>query len=600
MKNKLIHAILFSLFTAIIYSLLFIGYQIIFNFNGDGGYNSISILYGIIYSFGHGFEFALFIFVFCILTLFLPKYARPILWITPSLLLLIYFVVDIFVYKQFRYNINFSMLQLFFSSASKEIFNFPTIMYIQFIFILLLLVGLLAFGYKITIKLSNKIKKIHIITLCSFFISFVILYHGMHAYAYHKNNIAIMQVAYILPQSYPLRIEKILTSKGIYNTEEHITLNNIKKMNYPHTFPAISDNISTYNIVLIVIESWRFDAMNNEITPNISKFSKNSIVFTNHNANANQTRQGIFSIFYGIPGVYWDAALFSGTTPVLMDVLQQKEYQLGIFASSALTSPEFDRTVFAKVPNLRLRTNGETANIRDRQITSEFIEFLDNISSTKPFFGYLFYDSPHSYSFDESMYPPKFKPYSKNKNYLNIDDKDILFNLYKNSVGFTDMLVGDVIRELEKRNLLNNTVVIITGDHGEEFDDLNKNYYGHLGNYSKYQTQVPFIISMPKNIPTIYDYETSHIDIVPTIIKHIFNSDTNIEEYSTGYDLFDNTTRPFIFIKGEEYAVKYNDKYIIMKKYGLPEVRDMQYNLLNEKPEPDIINQIFKQLQKFR
>lgn len=562
--------------------------------------NYVSLFYSFIYSFGHGFEFAFFIFIFCFITFSLPIYIRAVLWVIPALLLLLYFIIDFFVYKQFHYNINFSMLQLFLSPASKEIFNFPANMYIQFVIILLILISIIIVCYILSIKLLNKIKPKFIYIASLIFLLCVISYHGIHAYAHHKNNLSIMQVAYILPQSYPLILKEVLQSFGIESANEQISQLNIKKMKYPHTFPELSDNKSTYNIVLIVIESWRFDSMNSEITPNINNFSKKSIEFKNHNANANQTRQGIFSIFYGIPGSYWDAALLSGTTPVLMDILQKKDYQLGIFASSALTSPEFNRTIFAKVPNLRINTDATTSNLRDIKITEEFNNFIDNVSNDKPFFGFLFYDTPHSYSFDNNIYPAKFKPYSNNKNYISMDSKKELFNLYKNTVGFTDVLVGQVLAKLEEKNLLNNTVVIITGDHAEEFDDLNKNYYGHLGNYSKYQTEVPFIIYMPDKQPAVYEYETSHIDIAPTLIKNVFGSNTDINEYSTGYDLFDNTTRPFIFIKGEEYAVKYNNKYIIMKKYGLPEVRDMNYNLVDEKPDGAVINAILKQLQYFR
>lgn len=492
------------------------------------------------------------------------------------------------------------MLQLFLSPASKEIFTFPAIMYFQFFCIIFILILLLVAGYILSIKYINRIKNKILYIICSLFLLSTLSYHSIHAYAHHKNNLSIMQVAYILPQSYPLILKEFLQSYGIESANEQVAQLNIKKMNYPHTFPVYNDNKSRYNIIFIVIESWRFDCMNNEITPNINKFANENIIFTNHNANSNQTRHGLFSIFYGLPGSYWDAALFSGTTPVLMDILQQEKYQLGIFASSALTSPEFNRTIFAKVPNLRVQTNAPTSNLRDEKITEEFNLFIDNISNSTSFFGFLFYDSPHSYSFNEEIYPAKFKPYSKNKNYINIDNKEALFNLYKNTLGYTDILVGRVLDKLKEKNLLENTVIIITGDHAEEFNDLNKNYYGHLGNYSKYQTQVPFIIHMPNKEHKIYEYETSHIDIVPTIIKHIFNSNTPINEYSTGYDLFDNTTRPFIYIKGEEYAIKYNNKYFIMKKFGLPEIRDMEYNLINEKPDGAVINQMLQQLRYFR
>ena len=90
------------------------------------------------------------------------------------------------------------------------------------------------------------------------------------------------------------------------------------------------------------------------------------------------------------------------------------------------------------------------------------------------------------------------------------------------------------------------------------------------------------------------------MDIVPTIMKHVFNSPTPINNYSIGYDVLDNTTRPYIFIKGEEYAIKYNNKYIIMKKYGLPEIRDLNYNIIDEDFDSKIIHQVLEQLKKYR
>lgn len=596
MKKSVFLSLYYTVFLAILYGTIFVFYYIILKPD-----EVVSILYSILYSYAHGFEFAFFIFLWCLIFLWLPKYIKPVIYLLPAFLLLLYFIIDISVFKQFRYNINLSMLQLFFGPASKEIFNFSTAMYIQFaiivIFLLLIIIGL----YLLSIKLSSK--KLYPASI-SFFtlLLMVILYHGIHAYAHHTNYLSVMKVAYILPQSYPLILKNVLAKYGIKSATKQIEQISINNMHYPLQFPQVGDNASKYNVVMIVIESWRFDCMNKEMTPNIYNFAENNLYFKNHNANANQTRHGLFSIFYGIPGNYWEAALYSGTTPVLMDMFQKENYQLGIFASSALTSPEFDRTIFAKVKNLRTHTDASSPNARDVKITEEFSDFLDNRNENQPFFGFLFYDTPHSYSFDSKVYPPKYTPFKGSKNYINTskDERELLFNLYKNSVGYTDILVGKVLNTLKDRGLLENTIVIITGDHAEEFDDLGKNYWGHFGNYSKYQTEVPFIIHIPTTKANIYNYETSHMDIVPTIMKHVFNSPTPIGDYSVGYDILDNTTRPYIFIKGEEYAIKYDNKYIIMKKYGLPEIRDMDYNNIDEDFNGKIIHQVLEQLKKYR
>ena len=70
-------------------------------------------------------------------------------------------------------------------------------------------------------------------------------------------------------------------------------------------------------------------------------------------SGSNNTRHGMFSLFYGLPGHYWRPILDSQTSPVLMNEFQQQQYQMGIFGSATLTSPEFDQTIFRGIKNLR-------------------------------------------------------------------------------------------------------------------------------------------------------------------------------------------------------------------------------------------------------
>ncbi len=597
MKRNICSAMLYSLLLSILYGTLFIFYYVIYQPN-----NTVSTLYSILYSYAHGFEFAFFILIIALLTSWLPKYVKLFFWIIPSFILLLYIIIDLSVFKQFRYNLNFSMIQLFLGPASKEIFNFTTTMYIQFVIIVLVLLAVLVAAFLFTDKIIDKLRPFYIRASFITMLVLVLSYHSIHAYAHHFNYLPVMQVAYVLPQSYPLILKDVLKKYGIEGKDGKVENIKINNMHYPISFPNTGDNATKYNVLYIVLESWRFDTMTQDITPNIYKFSQDHMYFTNHNANANQTRHGIFSIFYGLPGNYWDAVLYTGTSPVIMDKFQKEGYDLGIFASSSLMSPEFDRTVFVKVPNLRKKTDAPTSNARDVKITEEFIDFLDNRTDDNPFFGFLFYDTPHSYSFDKSLYKPKYKPYSSHRNYINAtaDDREKLFNLYKNTLGYTDILVGRVLDELTKRDLLKNTIVIITGDHAEEFNDLHTNYWGHFGNYSPYQTHVPFIMSIPNKPSGVMDYETSHMDITPTIMKYAFDSTTNKGDYTIGYDLLDNTTRPYIFIKGEEYAIKYKNGYMIMKKYGLPESRDNDYNLVDTPVDSLLLNQVLNELKKYR
>src|SRR5690606_25945071 len=155
----------------------------------------------------------------------------------------------------------------------------------------------------------------------------------------------------------------------------------------------------------------------------------------------------------------------------------------------------------ASVADLRLRSEGDTPSERDRDLTEDWLAWLDQQQEggEQPFFGFLFYDSPHGYTYPED-YPEQFTPVWETVNYLQLNaefDPYPFFNRYLNAVHYTDSLIGQVLDNLEQRGLLETTVVIVTGDHGQEFNDLGQNFWGHNSNFARYQLQVPLVIAAP-------------------------------------------------------------------------------------------------------
>ncbi len=101
----------------------------------------------------------------------------------------------------------------------------------------------------------------------------------------------------------------------------------------------------------------------------------------------------MFSLFYGLPGTYWDAFAGAARPPVLMDLFRQHEYQLGLFASSPIyRGVGLDRTALSRVPNLRLETDGRSrSSDTDTRVTEDWVQWLDRRDPTRPFFGFLYY-----------------------------------------------------------------------------------------------------------------------------------------------------------------------------------------------------------------
>ena len=115
-------------------------------------------------------------------------------------------------------------------------------------------------------------------------------------------------------------------------------------------------------------------------------------------------------------------------------------------------------------------------------------------------------------------------------------------NQYKNAVYFNDGLIDKILTSLKQQGLLENTLIILTGDHGQELNDSHQNYWGHNSNFTDYQTKVPFVIydaSRPQ--PTTYTYRISHHDAAPTILQEVYGCTNPPSDYALGRSLFDST-----------------------------------------------------------
>ena len=179
---------------------------------------------------------------------------------------------------------------------------------------------------------------------------------------------------------------------------------------------------------------------------------------------------------------------------------------------------------FTKLSSLLLRTN--TESLRERRILhnafrDRIVRFI-NEEFKQPQFLWI-----HTIVNHRPYLPPEAgsKFTEREVNYLNYRALSGLVNpriserlktLYVESLKKTDLLLGEIIDILNSNDLLHDTLVIITADHGEEFE---KKYLGHTPESSSDSLlHVPLIFSCPsrfagKSVPT----PVSTIDILPTI-----------------------------------------------------------------------------------
>jgi uncharacterized protein len=313
---------------------------------------------------------------------------------------------------------------------------------------------------------------------------------------------------------------------------------------------------------------------------------------------------------YGINGNYWHTMLANQIPSVFIEELVKQEYQLYIHAAATLTSPEFDRTVFANVKEkLNSAPSGESSHKKDKHITDSFVKILDSHDQQQPFFGFLFYDSPHSYSYPKN-FKERFTPSWETVNYLELNNNfepGPFFNRYKNSVRYTDSLIGEIIDKLKSTGLANDTIIVITGDHGQEFNETRQNFWGHNGNFSKYQTQVPLVIFWPQNHSLYgtqkHQEQIASIDIVPSIMTEALNCSNPVSDYSSGLNIYysqNNYSRPLLMESWSRSAIVGEHYIFVSHDFGGGEVYDRDYRSKpGFTPPAKDMSAVFKQMTHF-
>ena len=146
-----------------------------------------------------------------------------------------------------------------------------------------------------------------------------------------------------------------------------------------------------------------------------------------------------------------------------------------------------------------------------------------------------------------------------------------------------DSLVNLVIVDLEKRNLLSSTAVIITADHGEEFDENGMGFKGHGTAFSEYQLHIPLVILWPGKSPAQVTRRTSHYDISATLMSEVFGCTNQPSDYCSGKNIFEDTQWDWLVV-GSYYNFAILEPQLVTIQYpnGYFEARDRDYRIIKK------------------
>jgi len=309
------------------------------------------------------------------------------------------------------------------------------------------------------------------------------------------------------------------------------------------------------NVILIVIDTVRKDHLscygyNRQTMPRIDDFAKDAVRFDDAIAASPWTLPSIASILTGLYPHNHQAG-YAGKDPktnqegltylsqgaiTLTEVLFQNQYQtVGIFQSPFM-DPGLGLNRGFEVYNWEPGDNMQTRSASE--VSDLAMEWLDKTrNKSQPFFLVLHYFDPHlayapppdlalpfTLKYQGKMKPPfnpsepELEKIQKGQIKFSKEDQSFIEGLYNGELNYVDFAIGRFFDYLKFANLYDQSLIILTSDHGEEFWDHNSFEHGH----SLYQEllQVPLIVRLPggENKGLVIKERVSQVDIAGSVL----------------------------------------------------------------------------------
>lgn len=298
------------------------------------------------------------------------------------------------------------------------------------------------------------------------------------------------------------------------------------------------------NIILLTLESLRSDHVGaygyeRDTTPAIDAVAREGVVFENAYSVTSWTLTSHASIFTGLyPSAHQvteprDRLGDSHTT--LAERLKACGYQTAAAVSGTYLQPPHNLNQGFELYDTNPVRKPKTPALED--ITNERMQeamfgFLkERRNPTRPFFLFGYYWDPHHHyipppPYSEMFVPPgavepkdiRFDPMFKLGSQINRAELDYLIAQYDGEIRWTDDYLARLWALLKELGLWDNTAIIITADHAEEFYEHGRN--SHKNSVYTESIHVPLIIKMPKSAESRRDPRLVNlIDLYPTVLE---------------------------------------------------------------------------------
>lgn len=274
-----------------------------------------------------------------------------------------------------------------------------------------------------------------------------------------------------------------------------------------------SDGDAIRNVVLISIDTCRADRLScygfgKKTTPNIDAVASEGVLFESALTPVPLTTPAHSSMLTGTYPPTHGVRLNNGerlaeSNVTLAEMLRDAGYQTGGFVGSFPLEARFALNQGFDTYDCRFtKLNDKSVLLGERtaeEVSRPAVAWLDKHAS-KPFFLFLhYYDAHHPYE------PPPA--------YASVCPEDP----YAAEIAYVDSWIGHVLERLRQLDAYENTLIIITGDHGESLGEHGEATHGVF----VYQStlRVPLVVRAPgMRRGQEVDGHASLVDIVPTVL----------------------------------------------------------------------------------
>jgi len=337
----------------------------------------------------------------------------------------------------------------------------------------------------------------------------------------------------------------------------------------------VSNSARPMNIIMFVMESvgsrrLQLDGAPYEDSPVMVRLARHGVVFTNAYVSqpfSSSAMAGLFTSLY--PNHDWltiPRKMPTIQVPGLAAILKTHGYRTGFVHSGMI---DYDGELefleshgFGDV----IAQSSDDDQPRDGELVPAAIKWI-NQERGKPFFLTIWTRDTHN---------PYLSPSSRRYT------GDWLVNRYLNSVDWTDQVLGQLTDAIERMGLTDDTLIVITGDHGEALGEHGQAVH----NFSVYneEVRIPLMIVNRKLIPRelTMDEMARQIDIAPTLLD-ILGYGAPASWQGTSLFAAARPTRAYLFSSGGSFNLGLVEgDYVYVNEYS----RNRQ-ELYNVRQDPE-------------